>query len=119
LAGASSYRKSFRYYSEESLLNSAVFYAALLCCFFGACISIRMELDLAFPLVAWLMAIYFGLSFRYESAVQNPESCIASRFDAGAWLFALVVLGAVVRRLPWLGASAEVAAVNSFARWFV
>ncbi len=33
----------------------------------------RMELILTFPIVAWLMAIYFGLSFRHESCVQNPE----------------------------------------------
>jgi 4-hydroxybenzoate polyprenyltransferase len=71
---AASYRKSFRYYSQESLLNSGVFYAAASMLFFGAFIvRYRMELILAFPLVAWLMSIYFGLSFREESAVQNPE----------------------------------------------
>lgn len=73
-AVAGSYRKSFRYYSQESLLNSVVFYAAASMLFFGAFIMrYRMELILSFPLVAWLMAIYFGLSFRPESAVQNPE----------------------------------------------
>jgi decaprenyl-phosphate phosphoribosyltransferase len=71
---AASYRKSFRYYSQESLLNSVVFYAATSMLFFGAFIMrYRMELILAFPLVAWLMSVYFGLSFRHESAVQNPE----------------------------------------------
>jgi decaprenyl-phosphate phosphoribosyltransferase len=71
---AASYRKSFRYYGEESLLNSVVFYAASSMLFFGAFIMrYRMELILAFPLVAYLMAVYFGLSFRNESAVQNPE----------------------------------------------
>jgi|WetSurMetagenome_2_1015567.scaffolds.fasta_scaffold237063_1 decaprenyl-phosphate phosphoribosyltransferase len=71
---AGSYRKSFRYYNQESLLNSVVFYAAASMLFFGAFIMrYRIELILLFPLVAWLMAIYFGLSFRRESAVQNPE----------------------------------------------
>ncbi len=71
---AASYRKSFHYYTEESLLNSVVFYAAASMLFFGAFIMrYRMELILSFPLIAWLMAIYFGLSFRPESAVQNPE----------------------------------------------
>jgi hypothetical protein len=71
---AAGYRKSFRYYSQESLLNSVVFYAAASMLFFGAFIMrYRMELILSFPLIAWLMAVYFGLSFRHESAVQNPE----------------------------------------------
>jgi 4-hydroxybenzoate polyprenyltransferase len=73
-AVAASYRKSFRYYSQESLLNSVVFYAAASMLFFGAFIMrYRFELILSFPLIAWLMAIYFGLSFRSESPVQNPE----------------------------------------------
>lgn len=73
-AVAARYRKSFRYYTAESLLNSVVFYAATSMLFFGAFIMrYRMELILSFPLIAWLMAIYFGISFRHESAAQNPE----------------------------------------------
>jgi 4-hydroxybenzoate polyprenyltransferase len=73
-AVAGNYRKSFRHYTQESLLNSVVFYAAASMLFFGAFIMrYRMELILSFPLIAWLMAIYFGLSFRHDSAVQNPE----------------------------------------------
>ena len=102
---ASNYRKSFRYYSEESLLNSAVFYAATSMLFFGAFIMrYRMELILAFPLVAWLMAIYFGLSFRHESAVQNPEKLyrepklmLALGLCVGVFWLLLFV------DLPWLG----------------
>jgi 4-hydroxybenzoate polyprenyltransferase len=71
---AVSYRRSFAYYSEESLLNSATFYAAACMLFFGAfMMRYRMELILSFPVIAWLMAVYFSLSFRRESAVQNPE----------------------------------------------
>ena len=33
----------------------------------------RLELILAFPLVALVMAIYLGLAFKPESAVVNPE----------------------------------------------
>ena len=73
-AVAISYRKSFLYYNQESLLSSAVFYAVTSMLFLGAFIMrYRMELILAFPMVALLMSIYFGLSFRHESAVQNPE----------------------------------------------
>ena len=73
-AAAAGYRTSFRWYSEESLLNSATFYAAACMLFFGAfMMRYRIELILSFPVVAWLMAVYFSLSFRHESAVQNPE----------------------------------------------
>ena len=73
-AAAAGYRRSFAYYSEESLLNSATFYAAACMLFFGAfMMRYRIELILSFPVVAWLMAAYFSLSFRHESAVQNPE----------------------------------------------
>jgi decaprenyl-phosphate phosphoribosyltransferase len=103
-AVAASYRRSFRFYSEETLLNSVVFYAASAMLFFGAFIMrYRMELILAFPLVAWLMALYFGLSFRSESAVQNPEKLYKERrlmvvlaLCIVAFVFLLFV------RLPWL-----------------
>ena len=71
---AASYRSSFAHYSEESLLISATFYAAACMLFFGAfMMRYRIELILSFPVIAWLMAAYFSLSFRRESAVQNPE----------------------------------------------
>jgi decaprenyl-phosphate phosphoribosyltransferase len=71
---AVAYRKSFRYYTERSLLSSVTFYAAAAMLFFGAfLVRYRMELVLSFPLIAWVMAIYYNLSFEKHSAVQNPE----------------------------------------------
>jgi hypothetical protein len=68
------YRKSFRYYTTESLLVSVVFYASAAMLFFGAfTIRYRLELLLAYPLVAITMAVYFRLSFQKDSSVQNPE----------------------------------------------
>lgn len=68
------YRKSFRHYTEKSLLNSVVFYAATSMLFFGAFIMrYRLELVLSFPVIALLMAAYFNLAFEPDSAVQNPE----------------------------------------------
>ncbi len=73
-AVAASYRRSFARYTEESLLNSALFYAASAMLFFGAFLMrYRIELVLSFPVIAWLMMVYFSLSFQHESAVQNPE----------------------------------------------
>jgi 4-hydroxybenzoate polyprenyltransferase len=71
---AAGYRRSFAYYSEAALLNSATFYAAASMLFFGAFIMrYRIELILSFPVIAWLMAVYFSISFRRDSPVQHPE----------------------------------------------
>jgi decaprenyl-phosphate phosphoribosyltransferase len=103
-AVAASYRRSFRYYCEERLLNSVVFYAASSMLFFGAFIMrYRMELILSFPLVAWLMALYFGLSFRSESAVQNPEKLYKERRLMGVLALCIVTFVFLLFvRLPWL-----------------
>jgi decaprenyl-phosphate phosphoribosyltransferase len=101
---AASYRKSFRHYTEASLLNSVVFYAAAAMLFFGAFIMrYRMELILSFPLVAWLMTIYFSLSFRHESAVQNPEKLYREpRLMLVLALCAAVILILLFVDLPWI-----------------
>ena len=71
---ASAYRKSFQFYSEHSLLTSITFYASTSMLFFGAfLVRYRIELVLAFPLIAWVMAIYYNMAFERESPVQNPE----------------------------------------------
>jgi 4-hydroxybenzoate polyprenyltransferase len=105
-AAAAAYRSSFRYYSEESLLNSATFYAAACMLFFGAfMMRYRIELILSFPVVAWLMAVYFSLSFRHESAVQNPERLYREpklMIPLGICV-ALIVLLLFVN-LPWIAA---------------
>jgi 4-hydroxybenzoate polyprenyltransferase len=104
-ATAASYRSSFAHYSDESLLNSATFYAAASMLFFGAFLMrYRIELILSFPVVAWLMAVYFSLSFRHESAVQNPESLyrepvlVVPLFICGAFMLLLLFVD-----VPWLG----------------
>jgi decaprenyl-phosphate phosphoribosyltransferase len=71
---AGGYRRSFRHYTEVSLLSSVTFYAAAAMLFFGAfIIRYRIELVLVFPLIALLMSTYFKLAFQPNSAVQNPE----------------------------------------------
>jgi len=73
-ARSAAYRKSFRYYTEQRLLVSIMFYAAHAMLFFGAFIvRYRLELILSFPLVALVMAQYLALSFKNDSAVQRPE----------------------------------------------
>lgn len=77
---AAAYRKSFGYYTLERLLVSIVFYASSAMLFLGAFIMrYRLELVLAFPLVALVMAVYLGLAFDEESAVVNPEKLYRER----------------------------------------
>ena len=71
---AAAYRKSFAYYTEERLLVSIMFYGAAAMLFLGAFVMrYKLELILAFPLVALVMAMYLDLSFKDDSAVQRPE----------------------------------------------
>ena len=71
---AGEYRRSFRHYSEQSLLVSVTFYASAAMLFFGAFIArYHLELVIAFPFVALAMAVYFLLSFEKGSSVQHPE----------------------------------------------
>jgi decaprenyl-phosphate phosphoribosyltransferase len=101
---AGSYRASFKRYTQESLLVSVVFYASTAMLFFGAfVIRYRIELLLGFPLVALVMAIYFKLSFKHGSAVQNPEKLYREP-SLMIWFTATVVVMVMLLfvRLPWL-----------------
>src|SRR5262249_3072406 len=72
---AAAYRKSLGHYTLERLLISIMFYASAAMLFLGAFIMrYRLELIIAFPLVALVMAIYLSLAFKKHSAAQNPES---------------------------------------------
>ncbi|HUD22310.1 MAG TPA: UbiA prenyltransferase family protein [Acidobacteriaceae bacterium] len=101
---AGAYRASFKRYTQESLLVSVVFYASAAMLFFGAfVIRYRIELLLGFPLVALVMAIYFKLAFKRNSAVQNPEKLYREP-GLMLWFSATVVVMVVLLfvRLSWL-----------------
>jgi len=71
---ASAYRRSFAFYTEPRLLVSIMFYGSAAMLFLGAFIvRYRLELILAFPLIALNMAIYLYLAFKPDSPVQRPE----------------------------------------------
>jgi 4-hydroxybenzoate polyprenyltransferase len=71
---ARQYRKSFAYYTEQNLLVSIMFYAAASMLFFGAFVMrYRLELILTFPLIAFIMAMYFNLAFKEDGVAQAPE----------------------------------------------
>ncbi len=98
------YRRSFAFYTEQSLLVSVLFYAAAAMLFFGAFIMrYRMEMVFSFPFVALLMADYFKLSFVEDSPVQNPEKLYREpRIMALLVVCSIVLTVMLYVRLPWL-----------------
>ena len=71
------YRRCYRFYTEQNLLISILFYGSLAMLFFGSYMGrYRLELALSFPFVAAVMAVYFALAFRPNSAAQRPEALV-------------------------------------------
>jgi 4-hydroxybenzoate polyprenyltransferase len=79
-AVAGAYRRSFRYYTENSLLISIMFYAAT-CALFAGIFIVRyhVELVLFVPFAAGLFAIYLRLGLKPNSPVQHPERLYKER----------------------------------------
>jgi 4-hydroxybenzoate polyprenyltransferase len=77
---AASYRRSFRHYTEESLLLSMTFYATA-CAFFAGIFIVRyhLELILFVPFAAGMFAYYLKLGLRPNSPVQRPETLYRER----------------------------------------
>lgn len=68
------YRKSFKHYTEQSLLISTFFYAMTSTFFIGIfMIKYRMEYLIAMPFVFGLFCFYLAIAFKPDSAAQKPE----------------------------------------------
>jgi 4-hydroxybenzoate polyprenyltransferase len=77
---AGSYRRSFRYYDEQKLLLSSVFYAMSSSMFLGIfLVRYRMELVISFPFYAFLFIWYLRIGMREDSAAQRPEKLYKER----------------------------------------
>lgn len=71
---SANYRRSFRYYNEERLLVSIIYYAVCFGLFFGIFLMrYKMELILSIPLIAGFVAWYIHLGFLENSPTQYPE----------------------------------------------
>ena len=71
---AGRYRKSFCYYTEQTLLCSSIFYA--FCATFSMGIFLvkyRVEYLLAMPFMFFVFVYYLFIAFKEDSAVQKPE----------------------------------------------
>ncbi|MDP9172143.1 MAG: UbiA family prenyltransferase, partial [Acidobacteriota bacterium] len=70
----SKYRKSLLFFTPELLLFCVVYYGSTAMLFFGAFLMrYRLELVMSFPLISLVMAIYFSLAFKRDSAAEHPE----------------------------------------------
>lgn len=87
---ASLYRKSFKGYTEHSLLISAFFNAMCSVFFVGVfLIKYRVELLLIIPFIIGLFCYYFWLSFKEDSAAQRPEKLYREK---GLMLYVLLLI---------------------------
>jgi 4-hydroxybenzoate polyprenyltransferase len=73
--GAGMYRRSFRYYTVETLTISCFTYAILAAFFIAVfLIKYREEYVLSFPLIALLFGYYLHLALQPASIAQRPET---------------------------------------------
>ena len=101
---ASLYRKSFKYYTDKSLLTTAFFYAMTSIFFLGIfLIKYRIELVLFIPFLIGLYCYYFYMSFDKDSAVQKPEKLYKER-GLMAYLLFLIMLFIILMNvnIEWL-----------------
>jgi 4-hydroxybenzoate polyprenyltransferase len=71
---AAAYRRSFKLYTQESLLVSMFFYVTCFALFLGVfIIRYHLELILIFPLIAGFVCYYLHVALKPNSAAQNPE----------------------------------------------
>lgn len=85
---AAAYRRSFQYYTEDSLLLSSFFFA-LSCAFFLGVflVKYRIEFLLVFPLLALLFTWYLAIGLRVASPAQTPEKLYRE------WRFVVFIVG--------------------------
>ena len=89
---AGSYRKSFQFYTEKSLLGSSFFYALCATFFMGVfLVKYRIEYLLVMPVLFALFTYYLMMAYKEDSAAQKPEKLYKEKK-----LLALVALLIVV-----------------------
>jgi 4-hydroxybenzoate polyprenyltransferase len=101
---AGNYRRSFKYYTENSLLITMFFYA-ITCAFFLGIFLIknRIEMLISFPFFALLFAWYLKIGLLKNSPVQGSETIWSFKaFMLYLVLFAGLVCFLMFVDLPWL-----------------
>jgi decaprenyl-phosphate phosphoribosyltransferase len=86
------YRKSFRVYTERSLILSMVTYANFFCFCMGVAIAVyRPNLVFVFPLVVIAICIYLHRAMTEEGAKLEPEHLLKSPLVVVATLVVVVI----------------------------
>jgi 4-hydroxybenzoate polyprenyltransferase len=106
---AGQYRRSFKYYTEETLLASAFFYALCSAFFLGVfLIKYRIEFLLSIPFLALLFTWYLVIGMRVQSPAQSPEKLYREKAFV---LYVAALAGLIVVlffiHLPWLNVLVE------------
>ena len=98
------YRRSFKGYTELTLLLASFFYALTSAFFLGIfLIKYRVELLLTFPLFALLFVWYMAIGMQPNSTAQAPEGLYREKSFLGYVAFlAAIVLTLFFVDLPWL-----------------
>ena len=98
------YRRSFRFYTEDSLLVSAFFYAICSAFFLGVfLIKYRIEFLLTFPLFSLMFAWYLAIGLKPHSAAEAPERLFTERrFVAFVALLCAIAGILFYVDIPWL-----------------
>jgi len=98
------YRKSFRRYSEKSLIASSFCYALAATFLLGIfLVKYRVELVFSVPFLIALFGKYTAIAYHDDSSAQKPEKLFREKglmLLSGAFFVSLVV-GLVVK-MPWL-----------------
>jgi decaprenyl-phosphate phosphoribosyltransferase len=90
---AGQYRKSFRVYTEETLLISLLFYACTASFMLGVfLVKYRVQLVLCLPFLAVVFAWYLRIGLKPDSAAQSPERMYGERGFALYCVFVVVLL---------------------------
>lgn len=101
---AGQYRRSFKFYSENSLLVSMFFYA-ITCAFFMGIFLIkdRIELLVSFPFFALLFSWYLKIGLLKDSPVQGSEKLHTRKwFMLYLFLFTALLCILMFINIPWL-----------------
>lgn len=74
------YRRSFKFYTEQSLIGLCCFYMNISCVLLGVFLyKYRVEYILLMPLVAVLFAYYLKNATQFDSLAQKPEKLFKSK----------------------------------------
>lgn len=108
------YRRSFKFYNEQRLLLSTVFYALMSAFFFGVfLIKYRIELLLVSPALALLFAWYLQIALKPRSTAQAPEKLYKEKGFVMFLLFLCTLIALLLFvDLPWLDFLVEYTAIQ-------